>query len=95
MVPAGFGWNDIGSWSSLYDVWPKDENGNAVIGRKIAVKTKNSLVYSPKKLVAVVGLEDIVVVDTEDAILVCHKDAAQDVSRIVEICREEKMEEYL
>lgn len=95
MVPARFGWNDIGSWSSLYEVWPKDENGNASIGRKLSIDTKNSLIYSPKKFVATIGLEDIVIVETEDALLVCHKDRAQDVSKIVDLCRERKLEEFL
>jgi len=95
MVPAGFGWNDIGSWDSLYDVWPKDEDGNAWIGRKLCINSGNSLIYSPKKLVAAIGVKDLVIVETDDALLVCDRNNAQDVSRVVEMCRELKMEEYL
>ena len=95
VLPARFGWNDLGSWSSLYDVWPKDENSNACIGRKLILNTKNTLIYSPKKLVAAVGVSDLVIVETDDALLVCHKDRVQDVSELVEIMRRERMEEYL
>ncbi len=95
MVAAGFGWNDIGSWGSLYDVWPKDKQGNACICRKLTIDTNNSLVYSPGKLVAVIGMHDVIIVETEDALLVCHKDRAQDVSKVIDLCRKNRMEEYL
>jgi mannose-1-phosphate guanylyltransferase len=95
VLPARFGWNDLGSWSSLYDEWPKDENSNACIGRKLTLNTRNTLIYSPKKLVAAVGVSDLVIVETDDALLVCHKDCAQDVSELVEIMRRERMEEFL
>ncbi|MFA6449813.1 MAG: mannose-1-phosphate guanylyltransferase [bacterium] len=95
MVHAGFGWDDIGSWESLYHVWPKDANGNACVGRKLTIDTKNCLVFSPKKLVAAIGLEDIIIVETDDALLVCKKDRAQNVSGIIEELRKKKWEEYL
>ena len=95
VAPGRFDWNDLGSWSSLFDVWPKDENNNACIGRKLTLDTKNTLIYSPNKLVAAVGVSDLVIVETEDALLVCHKDKAQDVSRLVDMMRAEKMEEFL
>ncbi len=95
MVPAGFGWNDIGSWECLYHAWPKDEDGNAAPGRKLTVDTKDCLIYSPKKLVATIGLEDVIIVETDDALLVCRKDRAQDVSMIIDILREKRWEEYL
>lgn len=95
MVPADFGWNDLGSWSSLYDLWPKDADQNAHIGRHLALDTKNCLVYSPHKFVATLGVSDLVIVETDDALLVCHKDAAQQVSRIIDALRERKIEEFL
>lgn len=95
MVTAGFGWNDIGSWESLHHVWPKDGAGNAVIGRKLVMDTEGCLIYSPKKLVAAIGLKDMIIVETDDALLVCRKDRAQDVSRIIEELRKKKLEEYL
>lgn len=95
VVPARFDWNDLGSWSSLHDVWPKDENNNACIGRKLMLDTTNTLIYSPDKLVVAVGVDDLIIVETDDALLVCRRDKAQDVSKIVDILRKEKMEEFL
>ena len=79
-----FGWNDIGSWSAIYDISAKDSSGNALRGDVIAVESENCMVYSPDKLIAIVGLKDIVVVETDDALLVVPRDRAQDVRRIVE-----------
>ena len=79
-----FGWNDIGSWSAIYDISAKDSSGNALRGDVIAVESVNCMVYSPNKLTAIVGLKDIVVVETGDALLVVPRDRAQDVRKIVE-----------
>ena len=75
-------WNDLGSWKSIYDVSNKDENGNVKIGNVIDEGSKNSFVYSSSKLVATIGLEDVVIVETEDAVLACKADKAQDVKKI-------------
>ena len=75
-------WKDLGSWKSIYDVSNKDENGNVKIGNVIDEDSKNSFVYSSSKLVATIGLEDVVIVETEDAILACKADKAQDVKKI-------------
>lgn len=75
-------WNDLGSWQSLYEVKEKDSNGNVIEGDVIANNMKNSFVYSTKKLVAVSGLEDIILVETEDAIMACKKGQSQDVKKI-------------
>lgn len=77
-------WNDIGSWQALYDVSEKDANGNVFIGNVMDEESKNTFVYSSSKLVATIGLEDTVVVETEDAILACKTDKAQDVKKIYE-----------
>ena len=63
-------WNDLGSWKSIYDVSPKDKDGNVKIGHVLDEGSKNSLMYSSSKLVATIGLEDVVVVETEDANLI-------------------------
>lgn len=87
VVPGAFGWNDVGSWESAWELAPHDANGNALPEGAIAVDTKNTLVRThagAKKLVAVVGVEDLVVVDTEDALLVIPRDRAQDVRLVVE-----------
>ena len=75
-------WNDLGSWKSIYYVSNKDENGNVKIGNVIDEGSKNSFVYSSSKLVATIGLEDVVIVETEDAVLACKADKAQDVKKI-------------
>ena len=75
-------WNDLGSWKSIYDVSEKDSDGNVKIGHVIDEGSKNSFVYSSSKLVATIGLEDIVLVETEDAILACKADKTQDVKKV-------------
>ncbi len=95
LVTGDFGWSDIGSWNALWEMWDKDENGNAVKGRFIGVDSSNSLIYSPDKLVALVGVKDLVVVETADSLLVCKKKASQDVKKLVEILEEKNMKEYL
>ncbi len=83
VVPLDAGWSDIGSWSALWDITEKDGNGNAIRGDVITEATKNSLVYGGERLIATLGLEDIVIVDTKDAVMVAHKDKVQDVKEIV------------
>jgi mannose-1-phosphate guanylyltransferase len=95
MNPGTFGWSDVGSWVALADIWPKDRAGHAVRGEGIFVDSRDCLVYSPKKLTAVVGLKDIIVVDTPDALLVCHKDSDQKVRDVIEILRKGGRKKYL
>lgn len=87
-------WNDLGSWQSIYDVSKKDENGNVFIGHVLDENSKNTLVYS-SKLVATIGLEDVVLVETEDAVLACKKDKTQDVKKIYETLKKQKDDTYL
>ena len=82
VVPMDAGWNDIGSWSSLWDVADKDEAGNATSGDTLLLNTTNSFVRSDDKLVALVGIDDVVVVSTKDATLVARKDCVQDAKHI-------------
>lgn len=81
-------WNDLGSWKAIYDVNEKDENGNVFIGNVMDKGSKNTLVYSSSKLVATVGLEDTVIVETEDAVLACKRENAQDVKKIYDDLKE-------
>ncbi len=76
VLPLDVGWNDVGSWSALWEVTDKDANGNACAGDVITIDTHNSYVYA-ESLVALVGLDDVVVVETDDAILVARKDRVQ------------------
>jgi mannose-1-phosphate guanylyltransferase len=95
MNEGKFGWSDVGAWSSLTEVWPKDKAGNALRGEGILLDSQNCLVYSPRKLAALVGLKDVIVVDTEDALLVCHKDSDQKVREVIEALRKKGRKEYL
>jgi len=84
VVPVEMGWNDIGSWEALWATAVRDVSGNATKGDVLQHDTRNSYLRSEGPLVAAVGLEDVVVVATQDAVLVSHKSACQDVKRIVE-----------
>lgn len=83
VVPLSCGWSDVGSWSALWDVSKKDTSGNALHGDVIAYSTNNSYVRSDSKLVATIGVDDLIIVESDDAIMVAHKDAVQDVKKIV------------
>ena len=82
VLPVDIGWNDVGNWSALWDVADRDADGNAHHGDVIAVDTRNSYAYA-QRLVALVGVDDIVVVETDDAVLVAHKDRVQEVKQVV------------
>lgn len=84
VVPGEFGWNDVGSWDMMSVLHDPDDNGNIVIGDTLTINTVNSVIYSSGKLVATVGVDNLVVVETPDAIMVCNKKNAQDVKLIVD-----------
>jgi mannose-1-phosphate guanylyltransferase len=84
VVPMDAGWSDIGSWSSLWDISKKDENGNSIYGDVLLHNSRSSYIRSDGKLVAAVGIDDLVIVDTKDALMVAHKDCVQDTKIIVE-----------
>jgi mannose-1-phosphate guanylyltransferase len=90
-----FGWNDLGSWDEVYKLMPKDKYGNAFVGNHIVKDGKGCFVDVPNKLVAVLGLDNIILVETDDAILLCHRDRAQDVKEIVDIIKRKKLNKYL
>jgi mannose-1-phosphate guanylyltransferase/mannose-6-phosphate isomerase len=84
VVPVEMGWNDVGSWQSLWDIADRDAGGNAILGNVLTEKAKDSYLRSEGPLVAVVGVENLVVVATKDAVLISHRDSAQDVKKIVD-----------
>jgi mannose-1-phosphate guanylyltransferase len=88
VVPSAFAWSDVGSWAALGEVLPVDENGNTIEGDALTIDTRGCLVRSSQRLAALVGLEDLLIVDTPDALLVCAKDRAQDVKKLVEALEE-------
>jgi len=96
MIPVDVGWNDVGSWLAAHEVGQEDENENVILGEKSLVfDTKGSFIQSNDRLVAAIGLEDIVIVDTDDALLVCAKDKAQDVKKVVNWLTENKQTDLL
>ena len=96
VVPGDFGWSDLGSWDALWEISKKDENGNAVSrGSLIGIDACDSLVHSPGKLVALVGVRDLIVVETDDALLICGRGRSQDVRKVVEILEGNDSKEYL
>jgi mannose-1-phosphate guanylyltransferase/mannose-6-phosphate isomerase len=87
VVPADLGWSDVGSWDALWEQLPKDEDGNVAVGNALLEGSRNCFVRSDGIVTAVVGLEDAVVVVTEDAVLAMHKGHAQEVKRVVDRLR--------
>lgn len=83
-IPGNFGWDDVGNWLALERVNKTNEYGNMIQGDVISINTKNTIVCGAKKLIATVGIEDLVVVDTDDALLICAKDSTQDVKKVIE-----------
>ena len=94
LVPMDAGWNDIGSWNSLWDISEKDHNGNVAKGDILIHDSKNCYVSSDTKLVAIVGVNDLVVIDTKDAVMIAHKDAAQDAKIIVQQLKNDNRSEW-
>lgn len=93
VIPLDAGWNDVGSWSALWDVTSKDASGNAIKGDVLTVDTANSFIHSSSKLVAVIGLQNLVVIETDDAVMVAAKDRVQDVKFIVDQLKADKRSE--
>lgn len=95
VVPMDAGWSDVGAWSSLWEVGQSDDNGNVVYGDVLSHSTTNSYVRAEHRLVATVGLDDVVVVETNDAVLVADKNKVQDVKAIVNQLKVEGRSEFL
>ncbi|SFM82059.1 mannose-1-phosphate guanylyltransferase/mannose-6-phosphate isomerase [Marinobacter pelagius] len=95
VVPLDAGWSDIGSWSSLWSVSDRDTKRNALSGDVIAVETEDTLVRADHRLVATLGVKDLVVVETKDAVLVAHKDKVQDVKKVVERLKSDSRHEHI
>ena len=94
MVPLDAGWNDLGAWDAVWNVLPKDEAGNAHFGDVLTTDSKNTLVHATSRLVSLVGVENLIVVETPDAVLVADKSRSQDVKHIVTQLQSTKREEH-
>jgi len=95
VVPGSFGWSDVGDWRTVYDLSDHDEHGNALRGNVILHDSSRCLVHAEQRLVVLVGVHDTVVVDTEDAVLVCQRENAQQVKNVVEYLRAHQLEAYV
>lgn len=84
VIPGTFGWDDVGSWLAVGRINQQNEFGNVIKGNIITVNTKNSIIQGMDKLIAAVGLKDLIVVDTEDALLICEKESAGDIKKVIE-----------
>lgn len=93
VVPLAAGWSDIGSFSALWECSPKDSEGNALHGDTMLINSRNCYVNAQERLVAVIGAEDLVVVETADAVLVAHRSAVQDVKQVVAALKQQKRDE--
>lgn len=94
VVPLSVGWSDVGSWSSLWDISPKTKDGNVLQGDIIISNSQNSYINAESALVAAVGINNLVVIQTKDAILISNKDDVQDVKKIVTKLKIEGRREY-
>ena len=95
VIPASIGWNDLGSWASLHDVMEQDEDGNAVVGNHVGVDTHNCLVHSKGRLIATVGLDNMIIVDGGDVLLVLPKGRSQDIKPLLEELKKQGKTDYL
>ena len=95
VVPGSFGWSDIGDWRAVYNLSDKNRHGNVLKGNVIVHDSSRCLVHSSERLVALVGLHDIAVVDTEDALLVCHHDSTQQVKNVVDYLHAQQLQEFV
>ena len=95
IIPGAFGWDDVGSWLALERINSTNEFGNVVNGNVISIDTKNSIIHGNEKLIATVGLKDIIIIDTEDALLICDKDSTQDIKKVIENLKICNRNEYI
>ena len=95
ILSGSFGWDDVGSWLAVGRIKKSNEFGNVINGNAVTVDTKNCIIHGGKKLIATVGIEDIIVVDTEDALLICEKDSAGNIKKVLENLKICNRTEYL
>ena len=87
-VPLQLYWNDVGSWDAIYDVLEKDAAGNAVRGDVIPLDSRDNLIYGRKRLISTIGVENLMIVETDDVVLVAHRGRSQEVKQLVQLLQE-------
>ena len=95
ILSGSFGWDDVGSWLAVERIRQSNEFGNVITGNAVTVDTKNTIIEGSKKLIATVGIEDLIIVDTEDALLICEKDSAGNIKKVLENLKICNRTEYL
>jgi mannose-1-phosphate guanylyltransferase len=95
LTKADFYWNDVGNWEAVYEISEKDEDGNSIIGDVYTEKTFSSYIFSPRKFTAVIGVENLVIINTNQALLVCNRNNAQDVREVVDYLKMNKRNELV
>lgn len=95
LTKGTFSWSDVGSWEEVYQLTAKDGEGNAVVGSAYCQNTNDSYIFSPKKFAAVIGVENLIVINTDDALLICRRDQAQDVKNVVDYLKMKKLSDHL
>jgi mannose-1-phosphate guanylyltransferase len=95
VVTGTFGWSDVGSWRTLEKMIKPDQHDNSFQGNTVAIESSNNIVIGNKRLVALLHVDDLVVVETEDALLICSKDKTQEVRKIIDHLKDKGKEEYL
>lgn len=88
VIPASFGWDDVGSWTALGRYQESDQAGNVLLSQGVFVDTRECMVYAPQRIVATLGVEDLIIVDNQESLLVCSKDRAQDIKQVVKALKE-------
>ena len=94
-LPGDFGWDDVGSWLAVGRIKNSSEDGNVISGNVIAVNSENNIIEGSSKLIALVGIKDLVVVDTEDATLICDKNSTGDIKKILEVLKNNNRDQYI
>ena len=95
MGEGDFGWSDVGSWSALGEIWPRDNHDNTLRGENISIESEGCILHNPEKLTALIGVKDLIIVNTPDALLICRKDLDQKVKDIIQRLAQEKKDELL
>lgn len=97
VIPSAFGWSDLGTWASLYDNYEKDYYGNAVKGENVMIydATNNMIMANKDKLVVVQGLEEYIIIDTDDVLLICRKDKEQEIKDITTDLKRQEKDDFL
>ena len=95
IIRSHFGWNDVGAWDEVYNIKEKDGNGNIKQGRTVTINTKNCLIINDQKIAATIGVEDLLIINTENGLLICKRGEAQSVKEVVDYLRRKGLDNFL